>query len=436
MRRYCTGFASPPVKAIPAPTGVRHLQIMSEAAEDINRTVTALHRAYGPIFAFGFGPLRFVWLIGAEANRFVLEEAAPHLSLGNAYSFLRTVGGDTALISSDEPEHLTRRRLVQPAFHRHKLARLDTSITARLHDLFVSWAGRTVDLYAELKHALLELICEILLGEAVRGTLLTTDVARMMAFANLSMPTQLVKVPLPGTPWTRFLRARNRADRALFAEIKRRKGTGELGDDILGLLLEARDEHGQGLSNREVRDQAVSLVSAGFETTSAALTWAVYALLAQPNLQRELQKTLERHDDPPLLHYTVRETLRLYPPAPVGLRQATTELAFGEYRIPKGHFVAFSIYATHRAEAHYHDPLTFEPLRWETLKPEPYSYLPFGAGSRYCIGAGLATRIITLGVKMLFRDYHLTPAWPEPVREAGNTLHPKGGLRVTVTRRR
>lgn len=409
---------------------------MSDAAGDINHTVTALSHEYGPVFAFGFGPLRFAWLIGAEANRFVLEEAAPYLSLGNAYSFLRTVGGDTALISSDEPEHLRRRRLVQPAFHRTKLAGLETFIDTRLHDLFATWQDRTVDIYSDLKDALLGLICEILLGERVRGTPLTRDIARMMAFANLPMPAQLFKIPLPGSHWSRFLRAREGADRALYGEIARRRASDELGGDVLGLLLEARDEAGQGLSDREVRDQAISLVSAGFETTSAALTWAVYALLAQPALTRELHLALTQTDEPPLLHNSVRETLRLYPPAPIGLRQAITDLVFQDYPIPKGHFVAFSIYATHRSEAHFADALQFQPQRWERLKPEPYSYLPFGSGTRYCVGAGLATRIITLGLKTLFRDYSLTPAWSDPVEEAGNTLHPKGGLKVQVARRR
>lgn len=405
---------------------------MSGAAGDINRTVTELYEQYGQVFAFGLGSLRFVWLVGAEANRFVMEEAAPHLSLGNAYSFLRTIGGDSALITSDEPEHLRRRRLVQPAFHRTKLARLDTLIGARLSEVFRTFEGRTVDLYAELKHQLLELICEILLDRVVRNTPLTADIARMMAFANLPMPAQLLKVPLPGTPWAHFVAARRRADRALYGEIARRRETGALGEDVLGLLLEARDEDGHGLSDREIRDQAISLVSAGFETTSAALTWAVYLVLGHPKLKQTLRDALKTTDEPLLLSHIVKETLRLYPPAPVGLRQATCDLAFSGYHIPKSHLVAFSIYATHRSEALFTDARSFTPQRWETFKPEPYSYLPFGGGSRYCIGAGLATRIITLGLKSLFREYELTPAWQGPVQEAGNTLHPKGGLPIQV----
>ena len=121
----------------------------------------------------------------------------------------------------------------------------------------------------------------------------------MMAFANLPMPAQLVKMPLPGTPWARFVAARKRADRALYAEIARRQETGALGSDLLGILLEARDESGRSLSDRGMRDQAISLVSAGFETTSAALTWAVYALLERPELNLELHEALRETPEPP-----------------------------------------------------------------------------------------------------------------------------------------
>ncbi len=421
---------------------------MLRAGRDINGAVTELYGRYGPVFAFGFGPLRFVWLIGPEANHFVLEEAAEHFTLGPAYGFLRTIGGDTALITSDEPEHRRRRRLVQPAFHRTRLAQLDTLLEARLRELFRSWAGHTVDLHSEVQGRVLEIICEVLLGRAAVRTALTRDVAQMMRFANLPFHLQLVKVPFPRSPWAHFVAARSRADRALYAELEQRRvgapghnmsghasGDDMLGDDVLGLLLVARDEHGQGLSDLEIRDQAISLVSAGFDTTSAAFAWAVYGLLGRPALLADLREGLESAAEPPLLGHTVKETLRLYPPAPVGLRQTTKALEFGGYSIPAGQLSAFSIYATHRLPDVYPDPLAFKPERWETLSPPPHSYLPFGNGARYCIGAGLATRILTLGLGILLRDFNLIPAWTDSVQEAGNTLHPRGGLRVTVRSR-
>ena len=409
---------------------------MRLAGRDINQAVSELYEVYGPVFAFGVGPVRFIWLVGPEANKFVLEDAAEHFQLGPAYGFLRTIGGDTALITSDEPEHLRRRRLVQPAFHRSRLALLDTLLQKRLTELFESWVGRTVDLYQEVQGRVLAVICEVLLGQAALETPLTADIARMMRYANLPFQLQLIKLRVPGSPWAKFLAARNRADAAIYREIERRRETGDVGDDVLGLLLAARDETGQGLSEVEMRDQAISLVSAGFDTTSAALTWAVLELYRQPELLAELQTGLLAADEPPLLAQTIKETLRLYPPAPAGLRQTTRDLTFGGYHLPAGHRAAFSIYASHRLSSSYPEPLRFYPQRWENFTPPPYSYLPFGNGARYCIGSGLATRILTLGLGKLVRDYTLTPLWSEPVREAGNTLHPRGGLPVRVERAR
>ena len=407
---------------------------MRLAGRDINRAVTALYEVYGPVFAFGMGPVRFIWFVGPEANKFVLDDAAAHFQLGSAYGFLRTIGGDTALITSDEPEHLRRRRLVQPAFHRSRLASLDSLLEMRLTELFESWVGRTVDLYKEVQGRVLAVICEVLLGRAALETPLTADIARMMRFANLPFQLQLVKLNVSGSPWARFLAARKRADAAIYHEIRRRRETGDFGDDVLGLLLETKDEDGQGLSELEMRDQAISLVSAGFDTTSAALTWAVLELHRQPELLAELRTELLTQDEPPLLAQVIKETLRLYPPAPAGLRRASNDLTFGGYHIPAGHPAAFSIYASHRLGSIYPDPLQFKPKRWETFAPPPYSYLPFGNGSRYCIGAGLATRLLTVGLKNLLRGYTLTPLWTEPVEEAGNTLHPRGGLPVRVAR--
>ncbi len=407
---------------------------MRLAGRDINRAVTALYGVYGPVFAFGVGPVRFIWFVGPEANKFVLEDAATHFQLGPAYGFLRTIGGSAALITSDEPEHLRRRRLVQPAFHRSRLASLETLLETRLTELFGSWVGRTVDLYKEVQGRVLEVICEVLLGRAALTTPLTADINRMMRFANLPFQYQLVKLRVPGSPWARFLAARERADAALYREIRRRRETGDFGDDVLGLLLETKDEDGQGLNELEMRDQAISLVSAGFDTTSAALTWAVLELHRQPELLAELRAELSTSDEPPLLAQVIKETLRLYPPAPAGLRRASRDLTFGGYHIPAGHPAAFSIYAAHRSAASYPEPLRFDPKRWETFTPPPYSYLPFGSGARYCIGSGLATRVLTLGLKHLLRDYTLTPLWAEPVAEAGNTLHPRGGLPVRVAR--
>lgn len=411
---------------------------MQKAASYTNAAVWELAQSYGELSVFGFGPIRFHWLVGPEALRFVLAERPERFTLSGAYSFLRTIGGDTALITSDEPEHVQRRRLVQPAFHGKRVQGWTHHLQARNEAFLAELAqGETVDFYAAARPHVLSSITEILLGTHTlrRYPGLLGNIAAMMDFANSPFLAQQFKLPVPGLPWRRFLKARAAADRSLYQEIARRKGAGETSDDVLGMLLEARDDEGNALSDTELRDQAVSLVSAGFDTTSAALSWAVYLLLEHREVLYELRDELERcatlHDKlrSPSLERVVKETLRLYPAAPAGLRQAREDVVYKDMPIPAGSLVAYSIYVTQRQEASFTNALAFQPERWrDSFLPEPFTYLPFGYGARYCIGAGLATTLIKLLLVELVTGYELEPAWRAPVAETGNTVQPKGGL--------
>ena len=324
---------------------------MNQAATYTNAAVTALAERYGEVFVFGFGPIRFHWLVGPEALAFVLTNPE-QFSLTGAYGFLQVIGGDTALITSDEPEHLLRRRLVQPAFHGRRVAAWLGRISERNATFFETLPRATINFHARLRPHILALITELLLGTDTLTRLpdLQPNIARMMAFANLPFLAQQLKVNLPGTPWQRFLRARATVNRLLYGEIARRK-TLDPTDDILGMLLEVKDESGNGLSDVELRDQAVSLVSAGFETTSAALSWVVYLLLEHPqvlnHLRAELQGSSPRETlKLPYLDAVIKETLRLYPTAPAGLRQTVTDVRYKDYLLPKGSLVGL-LYLRH-----------------------------------------------------------------------------------------
>ncbi|CAN5905136.1 cytochrome P450 [soil metagenome] len=418
---------------------------MQQAATYTNAAVWELAQTYGDLSVFGFGPIRFHWLVGPEALRFVLLEQPESFTLGGAYGFLRTIGGDTALITSDEPEHLSRRRLVQPAFHGKRVQGWTSHLQTRNAAFLASLArGETLDFYAAVRPHVLESITEILLGAETltRHPKLLNNVAAMMDFANSPFLAQQFKIPVPGLPWSHFLRARASADRSLYQEITRRKSAGETSDDVLGMLLETRDETGDALSDTELRDQAVSLVSAGFDTTSAALSWAVYLLLEHREVLNDLREelagfaTLQECLRSPLLERVVKETLRIYPAAPAGLRQVREDVVYKNILIPAGSLVAYSIYVTQRQEASFADALLFKPERWRGgFTPEPFTYLPFGYGARYCIGASLATLIIKLLLVELVTGYGLEAAWRSPVAETGNTVQPKGGLKLRLTPR-
>ena len=429
-----------PLRPVPAPKGLEHAFVMNQAATYTNAAVTELAERYGEIFVFGFGPIRFHWLVGAEALAFVLTHPE-NFSLKRAYSFLQVIGGDTALITSDEPEHVARRRLVQPAFHGRRVAAWAECISERNAAFFETLPGdMPVNLHARIKPHILSLITELLLGSDTLAHLpaLQPNISAMMRFANSPFLAQQLKVNLPGTPWQQFLRARAKVDHLLYKDIARRKTT-EPTDDILGMLLEVKNEAGDGLSDVELRDQAVSLVSAGFETTTAALTWAVYLLLEHPNILHKLRDEvggLGARDilKNPYLDAVIKETLRLYPTAPAGLRQTVTDVVYKDYLLPEGSLVAYSIYATHRQEEAFAEPLKFRPERWlNGFAPAPFTYLPFGYGARYCIGAQLATTLIKLSLAQMLGVCGLEPAWTRPIEETGNTVQPKGGLPVRVT---
>lgn len=405
---------------------------MELAATYPNAAVTLLHQRYGELFAFGFGPIRFHWFVGPEALKFVLEQ--PELfTLKRAYSFLYPIVGDHALITSDEPEHLARRRRVQPAFHGQQVKNWLELATQKAHD-FTTNRASTFDLYKELQPHILSLICELLLGKEVlaRRPELLRDIAIMMSYANLPFLAQQFKLNVPFAPWAKFLAARTRADTVLYEELKEKRRTLSSEDTtILGMLLRSDPE----ADPKHLRDSAISLISAGFDTTSAALTWAVYLLLENPDALAKLRTELTGLSvteavRTPYLDKVVKETVRLYPSAPAGLREAAVDLSYKGFHIPKGSLIAYSIFATQRQEASFPDALAFKPERWDA-PPPPFSYVPFGYGVRYCIGARLADMLIKTHLCALVKC-EIQSAWNAPIEDTGNTVHPKNGLPIRL----
>jgi len=412
---------------------------MQQAATYINDAVWHCHETYGDAFAFGYGAIRFHWFVGEDALKTVLFDEREAFAM--AHEFLLPIGGKTALIASEEPDHMRRRRIVQPAFHKSRLADMHTLMQEKLQLELNTWqANTTINLYHQLRPVVLTTICEILLGRDLlsRHAGFVADIGTMMNFANLPFIDKQLKVPLPFTPWGNFVAARRRVNRVLYAEIDRRHKHNIDAADVLGMLLATRDEDGAPLSSLEIRDQAVSLVSAGFDTTSAVLTWAVAMVLEHPAVASKLERELSplgTHPELdtllalPYLDNVFKETLRLYPAAPAALRKVVRNVNVLGYPLKKGDRVALSIYATHRQADVFTQPLEFDPDRWDTVRPSKFAYLPFGFGTRYCIGAGVATLFIKTALAMLVGK--LEPAY-DTLTETGNTVQPLGGLPVHI----
>ena len=435
------------VRQVPAPRGLAHARTLARAGEDLHAAVAELHAAYGPAFAFGFGPIRFAWFVGADAARTILHERRDAFSQRGGYDFLKVVGGPTALISSDEPEHLRRRRRVQPAFHGRHVASWLATGEAVLAPWLAALAasGEPVDLYRGLRPRLVRIVARIALGDVplARDEAWLRDVNALMDFPGRPMLEQQWKLPLPGTPWARFVAARRRVDRALYAEIARRRAARDPGDaagDVLGMLLGPGEDGGADLSDAELRDQTLSLISAGFDTTAAALTWCLAMAAEHPAAGSRLREALADGDPvaaqrEPYVDAFVKETLRLRPPAAAALRRTVDEVEVAGYRVPPRQRVAFSILLTQRDPEVFEDPDRFDPERFAAGDPPPFTYLPFGHGVRHCIGAGTATALVKAGLALSLGRYETVPVRPGPYAPTGMTLHPEGGFPATVTER-
>jgi cytochrome P450 len=246
--------------------------------------------------------------------------------------------------------------------------------------------------------------------------------------------------------------ARRRADEIVYAEIAHRRAHPDDGDDVLAALLAAQDdEGGPALSDEELRDQVVSLIAAGYETTSAGVAWTVHGMLSHPHTWARVREEMARvvGDDAltaehllamPYLDAVVNESLRLWPPGPVSGRKAIDDFEYAGTTIPGGRLVLYSQFVTHRDPSLWPDPLAFRPERWDPStpgyrEPKPYSFLPFGGGYRRCIGFALATMEIKVLVAELVRRVELAGLRDDIEPFGISTMMPKGGVPVRVTAR-
>ena len=396
---------------------------------------------HGDAFVFGVGAIRFHWFLAADAFRFVLQDAADAFGNAGAYGFLEPIGGTGALIATDDPLHLERRRALQPAFH----AREATAWKALADEAMAGFVAGAMErgtgaLVPDLRPVVLDVVLDVLVGPATRRRHpgLAADLAAMMAFANLPMLAQQVRLPIPSTPWAAFLAARRRADAAVLAEVRARRAdvVDERGG-VLDWLLAGDADPATRLGERELRDQIVGLLSAAFDTTTSAIAWTAL-LLARSELRAPVADELAAASSGalgPMGEAVVKEALRLYPPASAILRRVRGPVAWAGAPLPIGARIGLSVWHLHRDDATWTEPERAEPRRWtERAGPwaaprDPFTYLPFGHGGRRCIGEGLARTLLQAFVRQAVPQATWSPLDPT-VRPEGTTLLPSGGLRL------
>ncbi|MFD0900976.1 cytochrome P450 [Actinomadura sediminis] len=404
-----------------------------------------LYERHGPVFRLGTGRAGYVYLLGPDANRFVFGNQ--HLFRNReAFESLVPVNGETSLIVSDGEDHRRRRALVRPALHHRQIDRYVRTMAENADRVLDGWAdGERVDVYAEFRAAIRRSTIEALFGRrlAADARLVGDGLQPMLEMID-RMPQALRAHRRLRTPaWRRAMAARRVADARVFAEIDRlRRGAADEDDHVLATLVHGRNEEGSGLGDVEVRDQAINLIAAGYDTTSAAMAWAVHALMTEDGVWERAAAEVAAAGPPtaealrrmPYLDGVVHETLRLRPPGPVSARKVAADFEFAGHRVRAGSMVIYSPYVTHRLPEVWPEPLAFRPERWtDGPRPGPHEFVPFGGGPHRCIGSAMATTELTVMLARLLARATLRPDRRDPRPTGLTAMRPRGGLPATVT---
>jgi cytochrome P450 len=402
--------------------------------------LTALHRDMGPVFQIpvpGFNP---IMLVGPEANQFMLVTAADRLLWRVEQDPVGMLLRD-GLLMLDGERHDALRRLMSTALHRRVVEGYIDSMWRQTDRVRRRWSGRGhVDMLVEMRRVALLILMDALfrvdLGPDLRR--LWPSILKTLDYISPGPWLLWRGIPRPG-----YRGALRRMDAYLYRIIQARRATHVVADDMLSALIEA------GLDDGLIRDQLLTMLIAGHDTSTALLSWAWWLIGSHPlvhaRARREVDEVLggapPTVDTLPALHYlemVINETLRLYPPIHLGNRVAATDLEFGGYRIPAGRRVLYSIYLAHRDPAYWPDPERFDPERFqpEQRRQRPaYTFLPFGGGRRNCIGFAFAQVEAKVVLARILQTVDVRLAQRRIQVHMGATLEPRPGVRMRVAPR-
>jgi len=398
------------------------------------------HRRYGDRFTLRLGRWgTLVYLADPDDIRQVFrgDDTVLHAGEANATVLGRVLGPHSVLIT-DEDVHLRQRRRLNGPFHGGSVARLVPRMSAIAAADVDRWpVGRPFPVLDRMRAITLEVILQTVIG--------VTDEARLdrlrAALLHLSdIPVwQMAQFVMPGLsdhrPWRSFWKRKARADALLFEEFERARLDPELDSrtDVLAMLVRHREEDGSAMTADELRDQIVTLLLAGHETTATGLAWALERLTRHPEVLRRATAAARQGDDD-YLDAVVTETLRSRPVVPDISRRLTADFQLGEYTLPAGVFVDPAIVLVHRSGRLYPAPERFDPARFVGARPDPAIWLPFGGGSRRCLGAAFAATEMRVVLSEVLKRADLAPTSEpgERSRMRHVTLAPHRGGRIRV----
>ncbi len=439
---------------VPGPKGRPFIGVIPAMARDPLSFMCKCAKRYGEVVKLPIGPKRFYLVNNPEYIKHILQENDRNFRKG--YELTRPVVGN-GLISSEGELWRKQRRLIQPAFHREKIASLVAAMATNIGEMLQRWQSRAnpsapVDMEAEMfrltRHNLIKTIFSLELPEEI-------DRAGEAFEAGLEYLQQLMKAPfklhalIPTPTNVRFWRSRKKIDHLIYAMLAARKdGNGKNGD-LLDLLLNASaDAAHDTMSDQQLRDEIMTLLMTGHETTASALAWTWYLLTRHPEEEtrvvEEIKSVVGRRtptaEDLPKLEYTgmvIDEVLRLYPSTWIFARQPLADFELGPYRIPRSAMVFLTPFIMHRHPDHWPAPETFQPQRFlpeARAERHPFAYFPFGGGPRYCIGDVLAKTIMKLVIVIVLQEFRLQQVAPdkEILPKPKATLRPGGPIEIRL----
>jgi cytochrome P450 len=430
-----------------APPGSRApslLQALHYARDPLGFLVKLQHR-YGDIFSLKFPFFGRLYYVADPALVKALFTGSPeqfHAGEANA-TVLEPALGPNSVLTLDDAPHMRQRKLLLPPFHGERVRGYGELIRETTLKQMESWpVGETFALRPHTQRITLAVIMRAVFGvhdeeRLTRFEALIDDFSKRVGLIT-TFPA-LRRNFGPGSPWPRFLRSRERLDEFIYEEIGLRRGEVERGeeghDDVLSLLLQARHDDGSPMSDEELRDELVTVLGAGHETTATGLAWAMERLLRTPRVLAKLRDSIAAGEDD-YLEATVKETLRARPVIVDVARRLTAPAEIGGYQLPKGSFVMAAIAALHYREDLFPRPREFRPERFLEGRADNYAWIPFGGGVRRCIGAAFAEYEMRIILREFVSRAELSAPdqRPEKVRVRNITLAPGKGTRVRLDR--
>ncbi len=411
---------------------------------------------FGDAFSLRFPGFPPLTLFSAPAAIKEIFTGDPEdLRAGEANVIIEPVVGRSSLLLLDGTRHRRERRLLMPPFHGERMRLYGDVMRTIAADAIERWpVGASFAVHPEMQRITMNVILRTVFGidEAARLTALRDRLTRMIEFgaANPLLGIPWLQIDLGAlSPWGRFKRLVREIDGLLYDEFARRRAAGTAGrTDILSLLLDARDEDGNAMTDEELRDEVITLLLAGHETTATALAWTVHRLVEHPDVLTRVRDELHSVvGDAPVtaehvatleyLDATIKETMRLNPIIPAIGRALARPMCVAGYELPATTVVGPCIYLTHRRPDVWEDPERFAPERFVARKPDPYEYFPFGGGVRHCLGAAFAMYEMKIVLAEMLRRVELRAAPGVTVRlvRRGLTFAPSAGMPVIVDRR-